>query len=224
MDDPDDQVEYTTDDVFRTAVVFEIALGVIAIILGLAIGPDARLSIPKLEPSQYANIGWGCLYGFVATIPILIAIELLKRIPWKPIQELEALTDDGMIKTLLKLRLSELAVISLCAGVGEELLFRGWLLPWLAGDSLGATPIDMYTLDYSSPELWAAIIGSSISFGLVHPITKLYVVLAALMGLYFAFLLIATGNLIVPIVAHSAYDAAQLYIASRQQAHQKLAA
>lgn len=224
MDEPDDSVEYTADDVFRTAVGFEVALGVLAIVLGLLVGPDARLLLPKLEPSQYATIGWGCLYGLVAAIPMLIAIEVLKRIPWKPIKELESLGDDGMLKTLLALGPAELAVISLCAGVGEELLFRGWLLPWIAGDALGTTPINFQSSEFLSPELWAGMIGSSIAFGLVHPITKLYVVIAAIMGLYFAVLLIGTGNLLVPIVAHAAYDAAQLFIASRQQLNEKASA
>ncbi len=151
---------------------------------------------------------------------MLIAIEVLKRIPWKPIKELESLGDDGMLKTLLALGSAELAVISLCAGVGEELLFRGWLLPWIAGDAMGTTPINFQSSEFISPELWAGMIGSSIAFGLVHPITKLYVVIAAIMGLYFAVLLIGTGNLLVPIIAHAAYDAAQLFMASRQQARE----
>ncbi len=224
MDEPEDSVEYTADDVFRTAVGFEVALGALAIILGLLVGPDARLWLPKLEPSQFATIGWGCLHGLAAAIPMLITIEVLKRIPWKPIKDLESLGDDGMLKTLLALGPAELAVISLCAGVGEELLFRGWLLPWIAGDSLGTSRIDLFSSDFRAPELWAGIVGSSIAFGLVHPITKLYVVIAAIMGLYFSVLLIGTGNLLVPIVAHAAYDAAQLFFASRQQARENVAA
>ncbi len=37
MDEPEDSVEYTADDVFRTAVGFEVALGVLAIVLGLLV-------------------------------------------------------------------------------------------------------------------------------------------------------------------------------------------
>ena len=48
---------------------------------------------------------------------------------------------------------------------------------------------------------------------MVHTITKLYIFLAALMGLYFGALLVISGNLLVPIAA---YDAVQLLLASRK--------
>ena len=210
MDEPSDTVEQTPEDVFRTAIFFEIALGGLALVLGWMLGPDARALIPKLESANLPEIGMACLYGVVAAIPILIAIEILKRIPWEPVRELERLGDDGILQMLLSLNPLELVAISLCAGVGEELLFRGWLLPWMAGGSL----------DAGQTELIAAMIGSSIAFGLVHPITKLYAVLAALMGLYFAWLLVFSGNLLVPILAHATYDAAQLMITS-WQTHRK---
>jgi membrane protease YdiL (CAAX protease family) len=123
---------------------------------------------------------------------------------------LEKLSDDAMIKALLRLRPSELIVISLCAGIGEELLFRGWLMNWLADTIALASP----AID-SQLVMIVALIGSSIVFGLFHPITRLYIVLAALMGLYFGGLMMWTGNLLVPMTAHAAYDAVQLLITRR---------
>jgi membrane protease YdiL (CAAX protease family) len=147
----------------------------------------------------------GILYGCLAAIPVLIAIEIIRRIPCEPVRELERLSDDGMFRTLLSLKPLELILISICAGVGEELLFRGWLLFWLAGlDASGPAPT-MF-------EYGAALAASSVAFGLVHPITKLYVVLATLMGLYFGLLVLLTGNLLIPIAAHATYDAVQLII------------
>ncbi len=241
MDDPTETIEHTGDEMFRTAVVFEIALGGLAILLGLTLGPDARLGIPKLETANFSAIGLACLYGLVAAIPMLIAIEILKRVPWKPIRELEALSDEGgVLKSLLSLSKGELLVISLCAGVGEELLFRGWLLPWLAGDSMvsfslagsslpdvtaarDASPLSFASVSQLRPEFWFAMIGSSVAFGLVHPMTKLYIVIAAIMGLYFAVLFVACGNLIVPIIAHAAYDAAQLLLTAWQDRRKAVA-
>jgi membrane protease YdiL (CAAX protease family) len=43
-------------------------------------------------------------------------------------------------------------------------------------------------------------------FGLLHPITPTYAVLAALMGAYLGGVWLASGNLLVPIVAHALYD------------------
>ena len=210
--DETESTEQSPDEVFLTAVLFEGALGLLALLLGWAMGPSARALIPEFGPNQWWPILSGLLYGCLAAVPVLLIIELIRRIPWEPVRELERLTDDGMIKTLLTLRPSELIVISICAGIGEELLFRGWLMYWLAE---GGT---MTTSGSPSPlALGAALVVSSIVFGLFHPITKLYVVLAALMGIYFGALVIYTENLLVPIAAHATYDAVQLIMTARSE-------
>jgi membrane protease YdiL (CAAX protease family) len=204
-DDPDLLAEQSPDDVFVAAVVFELALGLLALILGWTLGPDAREMIPEPVAESVWPVISGLFYGCLAAIPVLIVIEIVRRIPCEPVRALERLSDDGMFQTLLRLSPLELILISICAGVGEELLFRGWMLYWLAGfEPGGAAP--------STFEFGAALVASSIAFGLVHPITKLYVFLAAMMGLYFGALLLWTGNLLIPIAAHAAYDAAQLII------------
>ena len=166
--------------------------------------------VPDLIAENVKPIGMGLLYGCVAAIPLLLFIEIVRRIPLDAVRNLERLGEEGMIQMLLQLRPAELILISICAGVGEELLFRGWLMYWLAGGS--GTGL----AEPSNLELGIALVGSAIAFGMVHPITKLYIFLAALMGLYFGALLIYTGNLLVPIAAHAAYDAVQLLIASRK--------
>lgn len=201
-----DTVEQTPDDVFRLAIVFETGLGVLALALGWLLGPDPRTLVPELDPDGLVRIGMGLLYGVIAAVPILGAVEVLRRLPWEPVRELERLSDDGMVKLLLKLGPLELALISICAGVGEELLFRGWMMAWMSG--AGAQP--------TSLEIGVGLVGSAIAFGLVHPITKLYVVLATLMGIYFGGLLLISGNLLVPIAAHATYDAAQLILTARR--------
>ncbi|MEM8669906.1 MAG: CPBP family intramembrane glutamic endopeptidase [Planctomycetota bacterium] len=214
VDESEPADEQTPDEVFLTAVLFECGLAVVALILGWAIGPSARQLVPELELEQWRPIVQGVLWGIVAAIPILILISLLVRIPWKPIQELDALTNDGMIKTLLQLRPSELIVVSLCAGIGEELLFRGWLMYWLEGIASSISP--------NVNEAWAigsALVISSVVFGVFHPVTKLYIVLATIIGLYFGALVIYTENLLIPIVAHATYDAVHLIMTSREERH-----
>jgi membrane protease YdiL (CAAX protease family) len=43
-------------------------------------------------------------------------------------------------------------------------------------------------------------------FGLAHPMSTTYVVLATVVGVYLGGLLLVTDNLLAPIVAHAAYD------------------
>ncbi len=218
--DETEPAENSPDEIFLTAVLFESALGALAIFLGWAVGPDARELVPEIKLSSFVlPIDWatvspiagGLAMGVAAAIPMLIAIEIFRRLPWEPVRALERLSDDGVIATLLQLRPSEMIVISLCAGIGEELLFRGWLMPWMtAGWSITEPPLVSPTFAMA-----AGLVGSSIAFGLVHPLTKLYIVVATIMGLYFGVLLIFSGNLLVPIAAHATYDAVQLIITAR---------
>jgi membrane protease YdiL (CAAX protease family) len=86
--------------------------------------------------------------------------------------------------------LLDLALISACAGIGEELLFRGVIQAALSrplGTGLG-------------------LAAASLLFGLLHPITPVYIVLAGLMGAYLGAVWLASGNLLVVIIAHGLYD------------------
>ena len=85
-------------------------------------------------------------------------------------------------------------LISLFAGAGEEMLFRGLIQAgldeWMTGPA-GA---------------WIALAVASLLFGLAHMVSATYAVVAALIGAYLGALLIATDNLLAPIVAHGLYD------------------
>ena len=87
-------------------------------------------------------------------------------------------------------------MVSLAAGVGEEVLFRGFLQAWFEA-RLGAV---------------GGLLAASILFGAAHPITAGYVAIAALMGAYLGALWQWTGNLLVPIVTHALYDLTVLWI------------
>ncbi len=80
--------------------------------------------------------------------------------------------------------------ISVLAGLGEEMLFRGLIQ-------------DVFS---SSLPLWMAVALASLLFGMMHAVTPTYAVLAGLMGAYLGWLYLATGNLLGPIVAHAVYD------------------
>ena len=83
-----------------------------------------------------------------------------------------------------------LAWIALAAGFGEELFFRGLLQAWLA-EGLG---------------LWPGLVLASLLFGLAHPMTFGYFVIATLLGGVLGLVWIWSGNLLAAIVAHALYD------------------
>lgn len=80
--------------------------------------------------------------------------------------------------------------VSLLAGFGEELLFRGVIqagLEQLTGTATG-------------------LVLASLIFGLLHAITPAYFILATIMGLYLGLLYQLTGNLLIPCLVHALYD------------------
>ena len=85
-------------------------------------------------------------------------------------------------------------MIAALAGLGEEMLFRGVIQAavggWIGGDA----------------GQWIALAAAAVLFALAHSITVMYLVLAGLIGLYLGGLWLATGNLLVPIIAHGLYD------------------
>lgn len=85
---------------------------------------------------------------------------------------------------------SAIVAVSLLAGFGEELLFRGVIQAGLE-HLTGAV---------------AGLLLASLIFGLLHAITPAYFLLATLMGLYLGLLYQQTGNLLIPCLVHALYD------------------
>lgn len=87
--------------------------------------------------------------------------------------------------------LLDLFIVSLMAGLCEEALFRGVLEPWIA-----------------SGHWIAGFVGANLIFGLLHAVTRKYLILATAFGCYLSLLNWAVGepNLLRPIVCHALYD------------------
>jgi membrane protease YdiL (CAAX protease family) len=94
---------------------------------------------------------------------------------------------------------SELALLSILAGVAEEALFRGVIQTALAG------PLPP----------WPAAVVAGLLFGVVHWVSAGYAAVASVAGIYLGALFLLTGDLLVPIVAHALYDFAALSILIR---------
>lgn len=208
---PAEETEETPDSVFWTAISVELGLGVLALLLGWLTNVDVRQWIPRPERAELANIFGGIGLGMLAAFPMLLLVAVLERIDWEPLRELKSLEELPVVSALLNLSRLELVTISIAAGIGEELLVRGWLMGWIIGP----------TADANVWRVGAAALVSSVVFGLMHPISVAYTVVAALMGLFFAGVLVWSGNLLVPIAAHATYDAIHLVLSKRQMEGEK---
>ena len=129
-------------------------------------------------------------YGVAAAVPMLLLFFACILWPIGPLDRIKRVAEDFIRPLFVGASLVDLAVLSFAAGFFEEMLFRGVLQTALVR-SIG--PVGGVAL-------------ASLLFGLLHPMTITYIFLAGLLGAYLGWLLIATHNLLCPIVAHSVYD------------------
>ncbi len=132
--------------------------------------------------------------GLAATLPLYLPFCWMLSSSLAPLARIRRLFDIQLRPLFANWSLAQLAMVSALAGLGEEVLFRGVIqgaLTSIAGPAV-------------------ALIIASVLFGCVHVITVAYATFAALIGAYLGLIWVLSGNLLVPIVAHAAYDFAAL--------------
>lgn len=126
-----------------------------------------------------------CLIGTAAAaIPFaLFCFSLSEKAKAIPIISSVRKTITGDIRALFaSATLVDIFLISLLAGLAEELLFRGVI-----------------------QAKWG-ILAASILFGLLHSVTPAYILLATLIGFYIGLLYHVFQGLLIPIQLHCIYD------------------
>ena len=146
--------------------------------------------ISGLELSLLGTIGWSSLpLGLIAGLCIyaLVFYASVKLMPILP-----SLRDNFYLLRRLFADLSwgDIVVLSLLAGIGEELLIRGVLQGFLM-QQFGS---------------WTGIILASLVFALLHTVSFVYVLITFMIGLVFAIAYTVTGSLLLVMAAHSIYD------------------
>ncbi len=168
--------------------MFEFGILLAALTLGWVVGLDPLATI-RLDLKTVA-------VGLAATIPPVSVLWLLPRLRWEAIHRLQRLVEDVMGPLFRGASTTGIVTLAAAAGIAEEVLFRGLLQEGLTG-WIG---------------VGGALVVASVLFGLVHWVTRLYAVLAALVGCYLGALYLMTGNLAVPILVHALYDVAALVL------------
>jgi membrane protease YdiL (CAAX protease family) len=174
--------ERARQTVVLLAVLVEGGLFVLATLLGWALGQS---------PMQY--FGWDgadALRGVAAALPPVALFAVLQRWPVGPLARIRRFSEQVIRPILAPCSVLDLLGISVLAGLGEEMLFRGVLQASLA-----------HWLDAG-----LALAVASLLFGLMHAITLTYALLATLMGAYLGAVWVYTGNLLVVIITHALYD------------------
>jgi membrane protease YdiL (CAAX protease family) len=177
-------------------IALEGGLGLLAVLLGWA-----------CRQPPLAEFRWGgadAALGAVATVPMLLIFFACVRWPVGPLARIRRLSEEFIRPLFASCTAAELGLLALAAGLGEEMLFRGFLQSLL--------------VQYI--HFWPGLVAASVVFGLLHLITPTYAVLAALLGLYLGYLFAATHNLLTVIIAHALYDFIALAYLVRRPRHE----
>jgi nitroreductase/membrane protease YdiL (CAAX protease family) len=166
------------------------------IALALAIGSAAGVAPLGLLRLDLAGVAAGVL----AALPMLGLLAWCLRTPWLPMRRLVTLVEERLGPYLADAPAGGIVLLAGLAGLGEELLFRGVIQAGLA----------------ERMPVWLALAAASLLFGAGHWVSASYAALAALIGAYLGGVLLVTGNLLAPIVAHAVYDVVALTVLARR--------
>jgi uncharacterized protein len=152
--------------------------------------------------APFATLQWtwrGLAGGVLATAPLLLGLWWCLHTRLPPVVRLVRLAEERIAPLFAGSTMLGLGVVAALAGLGEEALFRGVIQTAIAGH----VPV------------WAAVALTAALFGVAHWLTPTYAVLAGLVGAYLGWVFVASGNLLVPIVAHGLYDLVALAVLLR---------
>jgi len=165
-----------------TALGLEAGLIPLAFLLGWLLGQ------PALETLHLRAVDAGL--GALAALPMVGVFLLIVHYPGRFFEPVMRFTREILMPTLAPLGPAGFVLVALLAGFGEEMLFRGVIQEFVA----------------RSWALWPAVVLAAVLFGAMHAVTFDYAVLTFGFGLWLGAIQAATGNLMVPIVAHFLYD------------------
>lgn len=167
---------------FLRIVFFESSLLLVAWVLGWLLG------VPLIDIQAW---NWkGLAVGFTSVLPLISMFFWLLQSRWEPCQNIRRIMDMVVRPMFEGFSVLQLLIISLVAGISEEILFRG-VIQGGAQASMGVP---------------AAILLSAVLFGACHALTPFYFVLATFMGAYMSLVWMATEQLSAPILTHAVYD------------------
>lgn len=196
-------------------LAFQSGVAVLGVILAALFGLFSRTPWFAQDGTLWSANWFGAGLGISTTMGLLVAGLLFgliygmsqRRFVW--IREIESLIDGTFLPLLQGRSLVELALLSLLAGVGEEVLFR-----WAIQGGLEAV-----LLPQAHPlSAWLiATILSSTLFGLAHFVTPGYFFLTLIIGWVMSLLVVFGGGLWAPILAHAVYDFIALFWMLRRE-------
>lgn len=182
---PQSAADAQRQTVVLLAILVEGGLLAGASFLGWMIGHSPRFNW------NLPAVGW----GIAATVPLMILFFVFVRWPIGPLRRIHRFSEKVIRPLLAPCTVLDLFGISILAGLGEEVFFRGVMQ-------------DAVSDWFKEPAgVWVGVIATSLLFGMMHSITFTYALLATVMGAYLSCVCLWTeGNLLVVVITHALYD------------------
>ena len=170
----------------NAALLFQGGIAVLGLVASLVFG----IPVPLIGPGLWPSVLYGIL-GAAGTYALLL---LLTRIPGLFPDNLERQMQ-GLHDFASGYSPSVLVLLSLLAGVGEELLFRGAVQGML--------------MEYTNAT--TAVLAASVLFGLVHYVSFTYFLVATGLGLILGGVYAFSESIVLVMIWHAVYDMVALY-------------
>jgi len=170
----------------NAALLFQGGIGVLGLIAILVFGIPVLLLGPGLWPSIFYGA-----FGAAGTYAVLL---LLTRVPGLFPENLERQMQ-GLYEFASRYSPAVLILLSLLAGIGEELLFRGAIQGWLMAHTGAVT----------------SVLAASVLFGLAHYISFTYFLVATGLGLILGAAYVFFESLALVMIWHAVYDMIALF-------------
>ena len=182
---------------YREGVITQWVLAAVGLVLWLT-QPAPGMEVPRTLTDLGLGSPWGIGFGIclVLTAGLLMVLAAQHRSvlsdPEAQIQVRQQLTGISPLLPRTPHELRFFFVVSITAGVCEEILWRGYL---------------MGTLTELMP-VWAAVLVSGVSFGLAHAYQgKRGIIQTGIAGIVFGLLYWISGSLWIPMFVHATIDA-----------------
>jgi membrane protease YdiL (CAAX protease family) len=186
------------DYFFQWAVLFEGGLSILALFIGFLFGLNLWSGLVFDVTTVFYILG--------LTLPLIVCYFILLWLPFECLKKIDQLICELFQQYMIHFSVWQIAILSVAAGLGEELLFRSLLQSGIYAAVTNGTinPIGLELLtDY---RLMSVLVLVSILFGAAHAVTITYFFLAFIISIYLGVILILTGNIIIPISIHALYD------------------
>lgn len=164
---------------------------VIVLTLGLVFIQITETPWQLVSGSAAANVVWGIFWGIITFGAVIILTRL-------PISRSLREVCQELLPLFQNMGIWQIVLISLGAGISEEILFRGFLQQWLTG---------FYSIE-------VAIGLAAVVFGLLHFLTFSYFLLTTFLGAALGVAYYLSGSLLLAITWHAVYDLLVLWVFS----------